>query len=167
MVAKETKGLVKAEPARALSPFGDLERRFERMERIFEDFFGRPFGFHLPSLRPWAAAVEEVSPSVDIFEEGNDVVVKAELPGMKKEDLEVNFAHGNLIISGEKKQEEKVEKKDYYRMERSYGAFTRSFRLPAEVQGDKAKATFKDGVLQIRVPKTEEARKKEKKIPIQ
>jgi HSP20 family protein len=167
MAAKETKGLVRAEPARALSPFGDLERRFERMERIFEDFFGRPFGFHPPSLRPWAAAAEEVSPSVDIFEEGNDVVVKAELPGMKKEDLEVNFAHGNLIISGEKKQEEKVEKKDYYRMERSYGAFTRSFRLPAEVQGDKAKATFKDGVLQIRVPKTEEARKKEKKIPIQ
>jgi HSP20 family protein len=166
MAAKETKGLVKAEPAKALSPFGDLERRFERMERIFEDFFGRPFGFHMPSLRPWAAA-EEVSPSVDIFEEGNDVVVKAELPGMKKEDLEVNFAHGNLIISGEKKQEEKVEKKDYYRMERSYGAFTRSFRLPAAVQGDKAKATFKDGVLHIRVPKTEEARKKEKKIPIQ
>jgi HSP20 family protein len=166
-MAKETKGLVKAEPARALSPFGDLERRFERMERIFEDFLGRPFGFHMPALRPWAAAAEEVSPSVDIFEEGNDVVVKAELPGMKKEDLEVNFAHGNLIISGEKKQEEKVEKKDYYRMERSYGAFTRSFRLPADVQGDKAKATFKDGVLQIRVPKSEEARKKEKKILIQ
>jgi HSP20 family protein len=166
MAAKETKGLVKAEPASALSPFGDLERRFERMERIFEDFFGRPFGFHLPSLRPRAAA-EEVSPSVDIFEEGSDVVVKAELPGMKKEDLEVNFARGNLVISGEKKQEEKVEKKDYYRMERSYGAFTRSFRLPADVQGDKAKATFKDGVLMIRVPKTEEAKKKEKKIPIQ
>jgi HSP20 family protein len=167
MAAKETKGLVKAEPARALSPFGDLERRFERMERIFEDFFGRPFGFRMPSLRPWAAAVEEVSPSVDIFEEGNDVVVKAELPGMKKEDLEVNFTDGNLIITGEKKQEEKVEKKDYYRMERSYGAFTRSFRLPADVQGDKAKATFKEGVLEIRVPKTEEARKKEKKILIQ
>jgi HSP20 family protein len=167
MAVKETKGLVKAEPARALSPFGDLEKRFERMERIFEDFLGRPFGFQMPSLRPWAAAAEEVSPSVDIFEEGNDVVVKAELPGMKKEDLEVNFAHGNLIISGEKKQEEKVEKKDYYRMERSYGAFTRSFRLPADVEGDKAKATFKDGVLQIRVPKTEEARKKEKKILIQ
>jgi HSP20 family protein len=167
MAAKETKGLVKAEPARALSPFGDLERRFERMERLFEDFFGRPFGVHMPSLRPWRSAAEEVSPSVDIFEDGNDVVVKAELPGMKKEDLEVNFTDGALIISGEKKQEEKVEKKDYYRMERSYGGFTRSFRLPADVQGDKARATFKDGVLEVRVPKTGEAKKKEKKILIQ
>jgi HSP20 family protein len=167
MVTKETKGLVKTEPARALSPFGDLEKRFERMERLFEGFLGRPFGFRTPSLRPWSAAVEEVSPSVDIFEEGNDVVVKAELPGMKKEDLEVNFSDGDLTISGEKKQEEKIERKDYYRMERSYGGFTRSFRLPADVQGDKAKATFNEGVLEIRIPKTEEARKKENKIQIQ
>jgi HSP20 family protein len=167
MAAKETKGLVKAEPTRALSPLEDMERRFGRMERIFQDFFGRPFGLHMPALRPWAVAAEEVSPSVDIFEEGNDVVVKAELPGMKKENLAVNFADGDLIISGEKKQEEKIEKKNYYRMERSYGSFTRSFRLPSDVQGDKAKATFKDGVLEIRVPKTEETRKKEKKILIQ
>jgi HSP20 family protein len=166
MATKESKGLVKAEPTRALSPFEDMEKRFGRMERVFDDFFGRPFGFHMPSLRPWAAAVEDMSPSVDIFEDGSDVVVKAELPGMKKEDLEVNFTDGDLIISGEKKQEEKVEKKNYYRMERSYGSFTRSFRLPSDVQGDKAKATFKDGVLVIRVPKTEEAKKKEKKIPI-
>ncbi len=167
MATKESKGLVKAEPARALSPLEDIEKRFGRMERIFEDFFGRPFGFRLPSIRPWPAAAEEMTPSVDIFEDGNDVVVKAEVPGMKKEDLEVNFTDGDLIISGEKKQEEKVEKKNYYRMERSYGSFARSFRLPADVQGDKAKATFKDGVLVIRVPKTEEAKKKEKKIPIQ
>jgi HSP20 family protein len=167
MATKETKGLVKAEPTRALSPLEDMERRFGRMERIFEDFFGGQFGFHMPALRPRAVAAEEVSPSVDIFEEGNDVVVKVELPGMKKENLAVNFADGDLIISGEKKQEEKVEKKNYYRMERSYGSFTRSFRLPSDVQGDKAKATFKDGVLEIRVPKTEEARKKEKKILIQ
>ncbi len=165
MATKESKGLVKAEPARTLSPLGDLEKRFERMERIFEDFFGRPFGFPLPSLRSWAAG--EVSPSVDIFEEGNDIVVKAELPGMKKEELEVNFTDGDLIISGEKKQEEKVEKKNYYRMERSYGSFTRSFRLPADAEGEKAVATFKDGILEIRVPKTEEAKKKEKKIPVQ
>jgi HSP20 family protein len=167
MAVKESKGMVKTEPARAIEPFGELGKRFERMETLFEDFFGRPFGFHIPSLRPWTAAAGEVRFSVDIFEEGNDVVVKAELSGMKKEDLEVNFADGNLVISGEKKQEEKVEKKDYYRMERSYGGFTRSFRLSPDVQGDKATATFKDGVLEIRVPKTEEAKKREKKIPIQ
>ena len=108
-----------------------------------------------------------VSPDVDIFEDGNDVVVKAEMPGMKKEDIDVNITDDMVTVSGEKKKEEKVEKKDYYRVERSYGSFTRSFRLPKEVQSDKAKATFKDGVLEVRVPKTPEAISKEKKIPIE
>ena len=79
----------------------------------------------------------------------------------------LNLTEDTVTISGEKKQEEKVEKKDYYRLERSYGTFTRSFRLPKEVQTDKAKATFKDGVLEVKVPKTEEAKKKEKKVPVE
>ena len=108
-----------------------------------------------------------MSPDVDIFEDGNDVVVKAEMPGMKKENIDVNLTNDMITVSGEKKKEEKVEKKDYYRVERSYGSFTRSFRLPKEVQSDKAKATFKDGVLELRVPKTAEAISKEKKIPIE
>lgn len=108
-----------------------------------------------------------VTPDVDIFEDGNDVVVKAEMPGMKKENIEVNLTDDMITVSGEKKKEEKVEKKDYYRVERSYGSFTRSFKLPKDVESDKAKATFKDGVLEIRVPKTAEAISKEKKIPIE
>jgi len=108
-----------------------------------------------------------ISPEMDIFEDGNDVVVKAEMPGMKKEDIEVNLTDDTVTVSGEKKKEEKVEKKDYYRVERSYGSFSRSFRLPKEVQSDKAKATFKDGVLEIRVPKTAEAISKEKKLTIE
>jgi HSP20 family protein len=162
MAKKESKEVVKSEPAHPISPIEEMEKRFE-------EFFRRPFSMLGPSWFPALRMPElgEVSAKVDIFEDGNDVVVKAELPGMKKDDLEVNLTDDTITVSGEKKKEEKIEKKDYYRVERSYGSFTRSFRLPKEVQSDKAKASFKDGVLEIRVPKTEEAMKKEKKVTIE
>lgn len=93
-------------------------------------------------------------------------MVKAELAGMKKEDIAVKLTDDTIAISGEKKKAEKVDKKDFYRLERSYGSFARVFTLPTEVQTDKVKAQFKDGILEIRVPKTEEAQKKEKKVLI-
>jgi HSP20 family protein len=167
MAKKEKKELAKVESTKALSPFKEMERRFEEMERRFEDFFRRPFSF-LPSWMPRMKMpeIEEVSPSMDIFTEGDDIVVKGELPGMKKEDINVSLTKDTISISGEKKKEEKVEKKDYYSLERSYGSFKRSFSLPAEVQTEKASAKFKEGVLEIRIPKTEEAKKKEKKVMI-
>jgi HSP20 family protein len=169
MATKESKGLVKTEPSRALSPFEAMERRFAEMERMFDDLFRRPLS--LLSPRRWTApdlaAAGEISPLIDVFEEGDDVVVKVELPGMKKEDISVDFSDGTVIISGEKKQEEKIEQKNYHMIERAYGSFTRSIRMPVQVQADKTKATFKEGILEIRVPKTEEAKKKERKIPIQ
>jgi len=160
MAKKKSKELVKIEPTRALSPF-------EEMERWFEDFSRRPL--FRPSWWPRLRMpeMEEVAPSVDIFEEADDVVVKAELPGMKKEDLDIKLTEDTITVSGEKKKEEKVEKKDYYRLERSYGSFTHSFRLPKEVQTEKASAKFKEGVLEIRIPKTEEAKKKEKRVMIE
>ncbi|GBE01208.1 MAG TPA: Hsp20/alpha crystallin family protein [Nitrospirae bacterium] len=159
---KKSKELVKTEPSRALS-------RFEEMERLFEDVFRRPFSLLGPSWLPRLRfpEIEELAPSVDIFEDTDNVVIKAELPGMKKEDIDVNLTDDTITISGEKKKEEKVEKKNYYRLERSHGSFSRSFRLPKEVQTDKAKAKFKDGVLQIKIPKTAEAKKKEKKVTIE
>lgn len=162
MGEKKSKEIVKAEPARAVSPFEEMEKRFE-------EFFKRPFSMFGPSWMPRMKFPEMgvISPEMDIFEDGNDVVVKAEMPGIKKEDIEVNLTDDTVTVSGEKKKEEKVEKKDYYRVERSYGSFSRSFRLPKEVQSDKAKATFKDGVLEIRVPKTAEAISKEKKLTIE
>lgn len=162
MAKKESKELVKVEPAKPLSPFEEMERRFE-------EFFRRPLSLLGPSWFPRLRMpeMEEVSPTVDIFEEGSDVVVKAELPGMKKEDIDVKLTENTITISGEKKKEEKIEKKNYYRMERSYGSFTRAFSLPSEVQTDKAKAQFKDGILQIRIPKTEEAKQKEKRVMIE
>ena len=162
MTKKESKEIIKSEPAREISPFEEMEKRFE-------EFFRRPFSLFGPSWLPKVKFPEMgvVTPDVDIFEDGNDVVVKAELPGMKKENIEVNLTDDMITVSGEKKKEEKIEKKDYYRVERSYGSFTRSFKLPKDVQSDKAKATFKEGVLEIRVPKTAEAISKEKKIPIE
>jgi len=162
METKKSKEVVKAEPAHAISPFEEMEKRFE-------EFFRRPFSMFGPSWLPSIKFPESgmVSPDIDIFEDGSDVVVKAEMPGMKKEDIEVNLTNEMVTVSGEKKKEEKVEKKDYYRVERSHGSFRRSFRLPKEVQSDKAKAKFKDGVLEIRVPKTAEAIRKEKKVTIE
>lgn len=163
-MAKEKKGIEPYRPSKALSVF-------EQMDRLFEDFLGRRFGspwwpgIRWPEIR-WPAEIE-ISPTIDIFEEKDEVVLKAELPGMTKEDVNVNITENTLTISGEKKKEEKVEKKDYYHLERSYGSFSRSLRLPADVQSEKAKATFRDGVLEIRVPKTEEAKKKEVKVKIE
>jgi HSP20 family protein len=168
MAKEEKKELAKVESTKAILPFHEMEKRFEEMEKRFEDFFRRPFS----SMPSWLSRlrmpeVEEVVLSVDILKEGDDIVVKAELPGMKKEDIDVSLTKDTITISGEKKKEEKIEKKDYYSLERSFGSFKRSFSLPSEVQTEKAAAKFKNGVLEIRIPKTEEAKKKEKKVIIE
>jgi len=162
MAKKESREVAKAEPSFALSPF-------EEMGRFFDEALHRPFSFLGPSMWPRMRMPEmdEIQPSIDIFEEGENVVIKAEIPGMKKEDIEVTLTDDMITISGEKKKEEKTEKKNYFKLERSYGSFCRSFHLPQKVQTDKAKANFKGGVLEIKIPETEDSNKKEKKIPIQ
>ena len=131
MAEKGAKEMMKREPEMMPSRF---PTSFEEMERWFEDAFRRPF--FAPTWMPRMKFPElgEMTPSVDIFEEGGDVVLKAELPGMKKDDIDVNIAGDTITISGEKKTEEKVERKDFYRLERSFGSFTRKLRLPAETQ---------------------------------
>ncbi|GAB7025285.1 Hsp20/alpha crystallin family protein [Geotalea toluenoxydans] len=165
MAEKETRELSRRVPQRPLSPFHEMER----MERMFEDFFRRPFSLLTPSQ--WitgAQGWEEVAgPSVDVYEESDSIIVKAEIPGIRKEDIDVTFRENMLTVSGEKKKEEKVENKDYYRLERSYGSFSRSIPLPAEVETDKASASFKDGILEIRMPKTASSKEKVKKITVQ
>ena len=158
---RESKELTTPESRRSLSPF-------EEMERWFEEALKRPFyapwmpRFRFPEFRE----LREFAPFVDIFEDGNDVIVKAELPGMSKDDIDINITDDVITISGEKKSEEKIEKKDYFRLERSHGSFSRSLTLPTEIQTDKAKAAFKDGVLEVRIPKSEAAIRKVKKIKI-
>ena len=156
MSAKLNKDAIKKEPGElTVSGPGHFLSPFEEMERWFEESFRRPF--FAPSWMPRLKFPEmagEASLAVDIFEDGNSVVVKAEVPGMKKEDIEVNLAQDIITISGHKKEEEKIERKDFYRLERSFGSFTRKLRLPADIQADKAKATFKDGILEVRIPKS-------------
>jgi len=156
----EDKDILVPEKAELVSPF-------EEMERWFGDFMNRPFfspmwvpRFHLPQM-------QSLSLSVDVYEEAETVVVKAELPGIGKEDVEVEVSENVLTISGEKKSQEKVERKDYHRIERTYGSFSRSIRLPGEVVTEQAKATFDNGVLEIRIPKTEAAKQKKRKIDIE
>ncbi len=93
-------------------------------------------------------------------------MVKAELPGMDKDNIEVNLTDHTLTIKGEKKKEEEIKEKDYYRAERSYGSFFRTVELPKEVHSDKVKAHFKNGILEVRLPKTEEAKAKEVKVKV-
>ncbi|MBI4522314.1 MAG: Hsp20/alpha crystallin family protein [Deltaproteobacteria bacterium] len=158
---RETRGLV---PWR---PFTEMTRWEREMERMFGDFFGRrlhPFW----DERWWPERGLGLSaPAVDLYEEKDEIVAKAELPGMEKDDIQVNITDRLLTITGEKKKEEEIKQENYYHSERAYGSFSRSLELPAEVRVEKAQASFKNGVLEIRLPKTEEAKKKEIKVKVQ
>lgn len=147
--------LIRPEESFEISPFRE-------MERYFDELFRHPFSlFGYPAWkRGQLARSSIVSPTVDIFEDGNDVVVKAEIPGITKDDLKVDITDDSITISGEKKQEKEVNREDYHRLECSYGSFRRSFRLPETVESDKAKATFRDGILEIRMPKSETSKKR-------
>ena len=159
MAAEKTKKTAKKAEIAPYRPTGWLSP-FERMDEFVEDLFRRPFG--RPLLARFPRIMEEIAPtpSVDIFEEGDNIVLKTELPGMTKDDIEIKLTDDMITLSGEKKLEEKIEEKNYFRHERSYGSFSRSFTLPSEVQSDKAKASFKNGILEVRIPKSEEAKKK-------
>jgi HSP20 family protein len=148
-------------------PFMDLSRWERDMERMMEDFFGR-------RTRPWwpetwfrTEGMELTAPAVDLYEEKDDIVVKAELPGIETNNIEVKLTDHTLTIKGEKKKEEETKEQNYYRAERSYGSFVRTLELPKDVHADKVKATFKNGILEVRLPKTEEAKTKEVKVKVE
>lgn len=105
-------------------------------------------------------------PAVDVYEEKDAIVVKAELPGLAKDELEVHISGSVLTIKGEKRKEEEVKDQHYYRSERAYGAFARTIELPAEVKAEAATAAFKNGVLEIRLPRTEAAKARQIKVSV-
>ena len=162
---KESKALTIHRPAEILLRAQEMERWFDRM---VEDFCRRPFPTLLRPERWWPAEAGMMMrmPAVDVYEEQDDVVIKAEIPGLSKEDISVQVTDSTLTIKGEKKREEEVKEDDYYRCERSFGSFTRAVNLPCEVKADQAKASFKNGVLEGRMPKTEEAKKKATTVKI-
>jgi len=150
----------------ALVPWRPM-RELERMERRMEDLFDRFFGERFPSL--WEAERpfwrEGWMPAVESHVENGELIVKADLPGIDPKDVSISVTGNQLTIEGERKHEEKEEKKDYLYRELQYGKFSRSMTLPAGVDAEKIKATCKDGVLQIRMPAPKELTPK--RIPIE
>jgi HSP20 family protein len=140
-------------------------------ERDFDRLFDRlshEFRFPWSTERWWPTRELRLRmPAVDVYEEKDAVVVKAELPGMSKEDIDVTLTGSTLTIKGEKKREEEVKEADYHRSERAYGAVVRTIELPAEVKTEAAQATFKDGVLNLRLPKSEQAKQKQVKVEVE
>ena len=140
-------------------PFGDLERMKSEMDRVWDSFFATK-----PAVKTGESG--EWYPSLDITETKNDILVKAEIAGMDPKDIDISLNNDILTIKGEKKQEKEEKEENYHLVERSYGKFVRSVKLPGEVKSDKINASYKNGVLNITLPKSEEAKKKEVKIKV-
>lgn len=140
-------------------PWRDFETLQDRINKLFDR-----------TLRTFYPEVEEElergtwSPAVDICEAEDSFLVKADLPGMNKDDIQVDLKDSTLTIKGERRFEDKVSRDNYIRVEREYGTFTRSFTLPQNVDADKIKAVYKNGVLELTIPKKEEAKAKQIKV---
>jgi len=141
-------------------PFREISSLQERMNRLFSDVRSRkPFGEEEIVQGTWV-------PAVDIYETTDSIVLKAELPGITKEDISVEVKDNTLTLKGEKKFEKVVNEENYHRVERSYGTFQRAFTLPGTVEQDKVKAKFKDGILEITLPKMEQTKPKQIKVDV-
>lgn len=145
-------------PRRGLTPWRP-SRELDELRRRFEDFWPS-----WPSLRRFPLEIEEWVPAIDMYEKDNKYMVKAELPGLKEEDVDVSVVGDRLTIKGEKKAETEVKEENYYRSERSYGGFFRSIDLPPDADPAKVEASYDDGVLEVTIPKT--AAVKPKKIKV-
>ena len=139
-------------------PFDDLASLRESMDKLFEEFFTRrPDRIRAPVV--W-------QPAIEAYETDGDVVVRAELPGIDPKQVEISVTEDTLTLKGEAKIEQEEKKRNYYRRELRYGSFVRSIALPAGVQGDKASASYRNGILEIKVPKSERAKPKTVKVEV-
>ena len=138
-------------------PFSELMSLRQAMDRLFEDRFVRP-------SRAVSALGEVAAPALDVYQTPTEIVVKAALPGLKPEDVNIDITGETLEIKGERKAEQEIKKDDYLYQERRYGAYYRSVVLPSGLKTDKAEATMEDGILTLTIPKVEEV--KPKKISV-
>lgn len=150
-------------------PFDSLRRE---IDRVFDDFL--PTRWRSAFARPtfdldfdWPARSSfQVAPAMDVLEKAEAYEITAELPGLDEKDVELKIANGMLVIKGEKSEEKDEKNSDYYMSERRYGSFQRAFQLPDAVDPDRIAATFAKGVLKVTLPKSDEARRTEKKIDV-
>lgn len=139
-------------------PSGEFKTLNSQLNRFFEPFF-----------RPYSFVDEDVmtgtwNPAVDVAEERDRLVVRAEVPGMRKEDIQIEFTDGVLSIRGERQFENTSDERNYHRIERSYGSFVRSFTIPRVADPEKITAEYRDGILEISVPKREDAKPRQIQI---
>ncbi len=134
------------------NPWTTLPTLQDRINRLFDDM--------LPSTEREEMGLMNWQPSVDTYEKDNAIEIRAELPGVKKDDISIDVRNNILTLSGERNYDEDVNEENYYRRERFYGKFQRAFTLPDNVDADKIEAHFEDGVLKITVPKTEQSQTK-------
>ena len=150
--------------SRPVTPFRMLERFADEMDRIFDDFGFGP----LRSRQPWRGVLSSGpwSPDVEVFHRGSELVIRVDLPGLTKDDVKVDVSESQLTIEGERQREHEEEREGVYRSERSYGRFNRVISLPEGVIADQAKATFKDGVLEITMPAPPEQARRGRRLEI-
>lgn len=134
-------------------PFREVSRLRSEMDRLWDEYFGTGRRAFRPMEEAWL-------PAVDVSETGDKITVRAEIPGMEAEDIDISMVGDTLVIKGEKKAEKEEKDENYHIVERSYGSFSRSMKLPATVDPDKVDATYKNGVLTIVLPKKEEVKPK-------
>ena len=130
---------------------------FRRMERFFDDDFFAPFR----TLERGSLDEDVWMPAIDIRESEDELVVSADLPGLTKDDIEVTVEDNRLTVSGERKWDEETREDRYHRIERAYGKFSRTLTLPSAVNAERVEASFKDGILNVTIPKAEEAKRKQ------
>ena len=145
-------------------PFRDLLSLQERMNRLFSESY-RSGGGSQGHEDDWALG-GSWAPAVDIYEQDGNIVLKAELPGLDPKDVDIRVENNTLTLRGQRKLDEEVKRDNYHRVERAYGAFTRSFTLPNVVDTEKIKAEYKDGLLRVTLPKREEAKPKQISINV-
>ncbi len=141
-------------------PIQDIENLHKEMNRLL--------GFTFPGINDGEAGIlsSRWAPALDIYDTKDNLVIKADLPGLEKEEIDVSVVDNRLTIRGEKKKDAQVKEEDYLRTERYYGSFQRMIVLPAEIDANKVNATFKDGVLELTLGKKEEAKPKHIKVDI-
>ncbi len=144
---------------------------FNEMDRLFDEYVSRgwlhPSHWEWPFKREMEAPFEGKTPHVNIIDHDNEIVIKAALPGVDKKDLDINITKNSVTIRGSTSHEEKEEKNDYYRYEISSGFYSRTLALPVEVDEDKAKAKFKNGMLKLTLPKLETVKSRKVKVEVE
>jgi len=141
----------------------ELDEMRKELDKLFENFFAPVVTRRRGYIKPEAGVI---TPAIEMFEKDNDVVIRAELPGAHKEDVDISIINDALTIKGEYKRSEELKAENYYLSERAYGDFSRTIELPPDVDTDKVGATLKNGILEIVFAKKEEAKAKEKKITV-